>query len=184
MPSVSEPSEGHDVVFVGSVQFARLRALAAISKTIAKNGQRSFFFLYAPTLVHWWIFAAASRVFGFRGIISRRQIAHEEYLRLHGAARCVIDIQRGTQTGLALRSFDAIFAGRPLLTTNPLIQHYDFFGKAPVDLFSPTDEVLHFPEVRRGVWPDAALHESYSLSNWIAVLTGRRAPEPHFRPPT
>ena len=183
LPSISESGAGHDVVFIGSVQFARLQALATISKTIARQGRRGFFFLYAPTLIHWGIFAIAARTLGFRGRISRKQIPHREYLRLHDEARCVIDIQRGTQSGLALRSLDAIFAGRPLLTTNKLIRRYDFFDKAPVGVFSPTDEVLTFPDTSDDLWPDAELHDRYSLSSWVAILMGRRAPGAYFLPP-
>jgi hypothetical protein len=179
MPVAPEPRPGGDMVFIGSVQFARLIALAAISRTLARKGQGSFFFLYAPTLLHWLIFKAAARLFGYRGQVARHQISHREYLSRHDEAACIIDIQRGNQTGLALRSFDAIFAGKPLLTTNLLTPRYDFYDKAPVGLFAPGDD-LKVPDVNEAAWPDAELHERYKLSTWIKVLMGSRSAAPYL----
>jgi hypothetical protein len=106
--------------------------------------------------------------------LSRPQIA-EIFRRSHA----VLDVQRGGQHGLTMRTFEVLASGAILVTTNEAVRLEPFFSPDHIVLITSDPGLLDAGEIadtldgltRPNTAP--AGFEAYSLEAWVARLTSR-----------
>jgi hypothetical protein len=64
--------------------------------------------------------------------IMRVPISAEEAARRFGEHSAILDIHHPGQTGLTLRTIEALASGRKLITTNPAVRDHDFFDPSRI----------------------------------------------------
>ena len=78
----------------------------------------------------------------------------------------IIDCPKENQTGLTIRTFEAMFANKKLITTNKTIKNYDFYRPENIYVFEGeidfSDVFFHSEYVRL----NKDIIEKYSISNW------------------
>lgn len=155
--------------FVGSVQFSRFYKLSKMTRRLKVNNDKYFIYLYAPSLMHYYIYNVIGVIIGYRGEISRKRIQYDEYLEIMRKSKCIIDIEHNNQNGLTIRTFEAIFAGKPLITTNKYVKNYDFYSYTPVKTFDVFDDEYPIPS-----FVDNDMLEKYfikyNIKNWLSVM--------------
>jgi len=106
--------------------------------------------------------------------IMRVPIAAEEAARRFGEHSAILDIHHPGQTGLTLRTFEALASGRKLITTNPTVRDHDFYDPARIlviDRVAPKVDPTFLCPSPDGS-PLARLPEQYRARGWAAALIG------------
>lgn len=163
-----------DVSFIGTAHSDRPAIIHAIDEWLPLWVRR-FWFLYlkAPWVLHYQRLVNPS----FRSVpasmFSYDALPREKVRDVFLRSRTILDIEHDQQTGLTIRTFEALGARKKLITTNPDIRNYDFYEEQNVlvlerdkqsfdvsFLESPIHELS--PEMRR----------RYSVDGWIDDVLG------------
>jgi hypothetical protein len=107
--------------------------------------------------------------------IMRAPIPAEEAARRFGEHSAILDIHHPGQSGLTLRTFEALASGRKLITTNPAVRDHDFFDASRIlviDRNAPRVDADFLQSPPGGVTL-ARLPERYGVLVWAADLAHR-----------
>lgn len=107
-----------DLVFVGSFHDARYRALLDIREHCRQRGIRLRHYLYLAPLDYWKLRLSGRAP--AREDVEFAKLDQATVVGLYRNASGILDIENNKQTGLTMRSFEALATGRLLVTTNPL----------------------------------------------------------------
>lgn len=94
-----------------------------------------------------------------------------EVVRMYLNSRAVLDIPAYGQTGLTIRTIEALAMHKKLITSNIDIVNYDFYN--PEDIFVIKEDLLKLPEKRwfaRSFSINDAIIEKYSIREWVSTL--------------
>jgi len=157
-----------DLVFVGSFHDARYRALLDIREHCRQRGIRLRHYLYlAP--VDYLKLKLLSRQPPAREDVEFRKLDQATVVALYRNASGILDIENNKQTGLTMRSFEALATGRLLVTTNPLAgellpelaNRIVTIDRQHLDL--PAERLRHAPG-----WNDELM--AWSIEAWLGHL--------------
>jgi hypothetical protein len=95
-------------------------------------------------------------------------------------SKCVIDIQRTGQSGLTMRTFEALASGAVLVTTNEAIRNEPFYDPVRVVILPEGDPIKARALIVRALhaytddpgWVSRSL-APYSLSTWVQTISTR-----------
>lgn len=99
-------------------------------------------------------------------------IDRRELSALYARCTCVIDAPQAGQSGLTMRTIEALGAGRRLVTANAAVRGYDFFryGDVLVAGESSPEGLVSFCKGRTRSIPDD-VRKRYSLRSWVATAS-------------
>lgn len=159
----------YDVYFMGSDQ-SRIQRLELVARELEQQGITHNLILYDPAQM-----VGLSGEVSFK--ISNRFLPYEDVLKGLMESRAILDLPKPGQTGLTLRSLEALYFGRKLITSNVDIMDSDLYFKENVFVIGHDS----WSELR--VFLDGPMHscgddllERYSFADWLHVVTdvGRR----------
>lgn len=121
----------YDLTFIGTVHTDRYDVLKKIKTQLDENEVNSFFYLYYPSKILFWIkkifdknFRSAKYSdFKFKGL------SMEEITSIYKSSRTVLDIERPKQNGLTIRTIEVTGSKKKLITTNESISNYNLYNK-------------------------------------------------------
>ena len=165
----------YEVSFIGTAHSDRYRIVHNLQAALPKNA-RTFFYLYlqAP-----WVFIVR-RVFDRNLSGSKRNefrfdpIPKSKVQEVFSHSFAILDIEHPKQTGLTMRTFEAIGARKKLITTNQDVINYDFYHPNNI-LICQRNKALQIPA---GFFDkpyqelDKALRYKYSVAGWIDEVLG------------
>jgi hypothetical protein len=163
-----------DVLFVGTIHTDRYAVLKRLRRALPP-GISHYYYLYFPSRLiylarrvfdpHFW--RARARDFKFQ------PLGRDDTAALFRRARVVVDIERPVQTGLTMRTLEALASGKKVATTNSRITQYDFFDAANIaviDRKSPSLSESFLRQPARPVPPEFL--RRYSLDQWLLDVLG------------
>jgi spore maturation protein CgeB len=95
-------------------------------------------------------------------------LPREKVQRVFARSLSILDIQHPRQSGLTMRTFEALGSGKKLITTNPEIAEYDFFNSQNIRIIDRIN-----PEIPEDFFKTPYLHPSqevysrHSISGWV-----------------
>lgn len=171
-PDQSDADLVYDFSFIGTARVNRLLMLRRLEKILLRQGQSYFFFLYAQSLYHQVIYRMIGWVIGFQSPISRTAVTYPDYLKTIAQTRCVVDIEFADQSGLTMRTFEVVFAGKGILTTNAALEGYDFYDPARMKILVPGQ--MDLPASRDlASGCDRQDFDRYNLQNWLRTILNK-----------
>jgi hypothetical protein len=159
-----------DISFVGSNHSNRLRTLRGLRRRLKEDKLTYKFYVYLPLLV------------SIRSVLITRKMRRDEFMwgslskkkykALLRKSRYVLDLPSPTQTGVPLRTYEALASGCCLITTNKLIALEPFFNDKHVFIIDQTALEESVPAlVKQNTINQKLLSfEEYSLSSWTKKL--------------
>ena len=162
--------EDLDVSFVGSNHSDRLQILRNLRRKLKKAGFAYRFYLYLPILV------------SLKSVLITRKMKREEftmgplsrrkYKKLLLRSRYVLDLPSPKQTGVSLRTYEALASGCGLITTSKTISQEPFFDEKHIFIVEPDFLNESIPALlRREHSHDPLLSfDEYSLSSWVKKI--------------
>jgi len=161
-----------DISFVRTLHGDRYAFTQAVAAQTPAARRSLYYFI--PAAWYFWLrelLSSEVRVVP-RESVHTRSLAHDENANLMRRSKAVIDVQRPGQTGLTMRTFEALACGSALITANQHIRDEPFFDDSRVlvvprnavdiDAGAVRDFVARQPETASA--PDG--FEAYSLDAW------------------
>jgi hypothetical protein len=168
-PQITSGPKLYDFSFIGSGRIQRIRLLARLQRLIRAEKKTYFFYIFAQSRLHYFLFVLLAKIYRFRGTISWQKIDYASFLKVTSETRCVIDIEHQRQRGLTMRTIETVFSGRAIATTNAEIAHHDFFkGDATFVLDRNNLKLPPLPKREHRI--DDGLFWKYGIANWVSQI--------------
>ncbi|MFW2851036.1 hypothetical protein ACM61V_03790 [Sphingomonas sp. TX0543] len=167
-----EPSDGapkYDLSFIGTAHSDRFHIISTINKGLAPDVPRFWYlFLQAP-----WVFYAQKAINpAFRNAkyddFRYEPLPFPTVQQTFARSRAIVDMEHPHQTGLTMRTFEAIGASKKLITTNSHIRDYDFYDPQNIHIIDRADPAIpeDFLKTPYRALP-GVIQYKYSLPGWI-----------------
>ncbi len=169
---VTNSSPTYDLSFIGTAHSDRFHIISTIDKALPSDANRLWYlFLQAP-----WVFYAQKIL---NSAFSKARFEDFKYRPLPFSkvqeifleSRAIVDMEHPNQTGLTMRTFEALGAGKKLITTNSHIKDYDFYDPQNIHVVDRLNPSIpkHFLTTPYHPLP-VKLYYKYSLSGWVDNL--------------
>jgi len=158
----------YDVLFIGSWRDTERYNLIKLTENLCKETQLHFY--------HYLYFSFKNQIRSFkRGVIPKKakakKLSHEDILNLFNKTNAVIDFPSSFQTGLTIRTFETLGAGKKLITTNRNIMNEPFYNPEYIDVIDMNNFTLNLDFIRHT--PSTSIEEkisNYSLGKYVNKL--------------
>lgn len=157
-----------DILFIGSWRNKERYDQVKLTDEFCKpNGLKFFYFLHYSVRDRFKLLK--------KGIIARgaksKSLSHPQILNYFAKASCIIDFPSSFQTGLTMRSFEALGAGKKLITTNQNIVNEPFYNPEYISIINPENFKIDIDFVKNTPKSKMVeLIENYSIGSYIYKL--------------
>lgn len=159
----------YDLLFIGTAHSDRYELVQKIKSQFNSNIKlKEFYYLSSIFLYLYQVIF----VKGFYKIkyskISYRSLSQDEVIRFVHNSNCIIDINHINQSGLTMRSIEALGSKKKLITTNLDIKNYDFYNINNIAIIERTNPVIP-PNFLNHKYQQVstAIYQKYSLRGWL-----------------
>jgi hypothetical protein len=153
----------YTISFVGNYTYYRERILNKLSRLLKKENNVKLKFILFSKHKHLRILK--------KRFITNRVIPYYKVSEIYNNSKIILDIQHPKQQGLTQRIYDAINAGRKVITTNPYIIDEPIFNKGNIFYFNPKkinkNDILNFINSSFNFQPEIL---DYSIEKWTEKL--------------
>lgn len=164
----------YDLLFVGTTHSDRYRFIKSIASQIKALGGRCFTYFFFQGKIMYYKY----RLYNYSEMknvhisdFHFKPIDKLQLLELYKKSRIIVDMQHPKQSGLTLRTMEALGAKKKLITTNDDVKFYDFYHPDNiliVDRKNPVVDKRFFNAEYKEI-PEE-VYEKYSINSWIENL--------------
>ncbi|MEN8276045.1 lipopolysaccharide biosynthesis protein [Acinetobacter seifertii] len=159
-----------DVLFLGTAHSDRYIISNKVKDWCEENSLTTFNYYYMQgRLVYFYkkFFDKTFYDFDFSKL-SFRGLVLDEIIELYAKSNVILDISHPGQSGLTMRTFEAIGAGKKLITTNINIKEYPFYNSDNIFIISRDKLLLEKDFFTSKYRPLATeLYDKCSIDGWI-----------------
>lgn len=161
-----------DLSFVGSIHSDRYKIIKKIKQNYSKK-YKFYFYMYIQAK---WVFLIYKYLIPSMEIrdhidFSFSQLSVEEVQRIFEDSSCILDIEHPNQTGLTIRTIEAVFSGKKLITTNSRIKSYDFYNEANIFILNREKPIIPDKFLNTKFQDMSSnIRHKYSIDGWIQDL--------------
>lgn len=103
----------------------------------------------------------------------KKEISYDDILEETKQANCILELLQKGQTGYTLRTMEALYLDKKLITNNKNIKNYDFYNPNNIFILDNNyDKIKHFLELPYELVPNN-IKERYSFKSWIENFFGK-----------
>ncbi|WP_299061922.1 hypothetical protein [uncultured Polaribacter sp.] len=123
-------SHEYELLFLGTAHSDRYKIGTNIVSYCDSNNFKSFAYYYMPSKLVYFIkslFDSSFKEFDIKKI-SFKSLNLERIIELYKKSKIILDINHPSQRGMTMRTFEALGAGKKIITTNKEIKKYSFYN--------------------------------------------------------
>ena len=163
-----ESRKEFDILFIGAWRNEERYNQIKITKKFCEAHQLKFFYFLHHSIRHQ--FRSLKK-----GVIPKdaksKYLSHAQILSYFAASSCIIDFPSSFQSGLTMRTFETLGAGKKLITTNQNILREPFYNPEYINVIDPQNIELNINFIKnKPVTSMENLIENYSIENYIYKL--------------
>jgi hypothetical protein len=181
------PNFQHHLSFIGTAHSDRFRIVSNMVAALPEQ-TKCYWYLYLQAPWVFWAHKLGNSVYRGASINSFRfdPLSKQEVQSVFFDSFAILDIEHPRQTGLTMRTFETMGAGKKLVTTNALVKETDFYNPENI-LVIERDSVPSFPDSffrTPYVPPTDAIYQKYSLNGWLSEVVSDvyRSETKQYRP--
>ena len=163
----TDTDEEYDMLFIGTWSKERYEMVKLIEKISRENHLRFYYYL------NWSLRYQLRSV--RKGVLPKaaknKYLSHQEILKYFSNSSNILDLPGTNQTGLTIRTFETLAAGKKLITSNTNIIKEPFYNPEYVNVINPKKLKLDIDFIKNT--PSTTMEtliESYSIENYIYKL--------------
>jgi len=160
----------NDVLFLGTAHSDRYRISSEIKQWATERGLTMFcYYFMHGKLVYLYkrLFDKTFKQFDYKQL-SFTSLKLNDIIELYRKSNVVLDINHPHQKGLTMRTFEAIGAGKKLITTNKEIVKFPFYSKCNITIIERENYKLEESFFKSSYMPiDTNLYEKFSIEGWL-----------------
>lgn len=157
-----------DILFVGSWRNRERYDLVKLTEKLAKQNQLKFYY-------YLYFSFKSQKELVKKGIIPKKSksklLSTNEILQLFSTSNTIVDFPSSFQTGLTMRTFETLGAGKKLITTNKNIVSEPFYNPEYINLIDTNNLKIDVDFIKNK--PSSSITEilnDYSLESYIHKL--------------
>jgi hypothetical protein len=134
----------YDLLFLGTAHSDRYEVSQKVIKWSENNGFKSFCYYFIHSRLLYFYkkkFDKTFNKFDYKKL-SFKSLTKLEILELYKETNVILDINHPGQKGLTMRTFEALGAGKKLITTNEEIKKYPFYNPKNIYVINRDNIVL------------------------------------------
>lgn len=163
----------YDLLFLGTAHSDRYVIGEFAQNWCCLNGLKSFTFYYMQgRLVYLYkkLFDKTFKTFNYRKL-SFKSLSIAQILDYYRKSKVVLDVNHFRQKGLTMRTFEAIGAGKKLITTNKEVIRYPFYHPNNI-LIIDRDEIRLKPDFFVIPYQEiqAELYDKLTIDGWLTEI--------------
>lgn len=165
----------YDACFVGTMMPGKFSVVHKMLSELKEHGFIIFDFEYLQSKLVWLyykIFKKDFRKSKLKDFYFNR-ISNDEANSILLSSDIIIDCPKEGQTGLTIRTFEALAANKKMITTNKTIKYYDFYKPENIYVYEGAfnfDDVFFKKEYQL---VDSEIKKKYSINSWVnEILKG------------
>ena len=166
----SNQQKVYNLLFLGTAHSDRYLISTEISQWCAKHDLTSYCYYYMQgRLVYFFkkYFDKSFQMFDYSKL-SFNSLSSDQIVDLYKKSEVVLDVGHPNQSGLTMRTFEAIGSGKKLITTNVNIKKYPFYNENNIFLIDRKNIQLDVNFFNNDYVPlSSELYESYSIDGWL-----------------
>lgn len=159
-----EKSFVYDVLFIGTASVERLQYFKNLTNILKLSNISYYIKLHCSIWDYIKYFIKGSDLI----FLTNKKIFEKELLSLYQQSKSILDIPSGKQTGLTIRTFEALGSNKILITTNLNIVDEPFYNSSNVMLIGTAEinpkklkeKLSEIPQKIDSIY-------NYSITNWI-----------------
>lgn len=163
----------YDLSFVGTAHSDRYKIISKIEASSPLNVR---FYKYLFLQARWLFYIKKLFLRDFRRAkisdFNFYPLSAGEVQQIFSQSMAIVDIEHPRQTGLTMRTFETLGAGKKLITTNSAVSEYDFYS--PQNIFIIDRKCVAEIPAKFFSTPyqpvSAETLEKYSLSHWLIEI--------------
>ena len=152
-----------NALFVGTFQFQRYYSVIELKKRLGNLGINTIIKIRTP--YYFYLKQKLKGIYLDKNFLIFEDMNFPEILKLYQNSDIIIDAANQHQTGLTMRTFEALGAKKILLTNNYAIKVEDFFDPNHIKFFNDDFTSQTFTKHKY-----STLIEKYRIDNWIVKL--------------
>jgi hypothetical protein len=163
----------YNLLFIGTAHSDRYKISSEIENWCVNNRLRSYCFYYMHGLLVYIFlkyFDKSIKKLSFNRL-SFRTLNKFEILEFYKSSDVVLDINHPGQSGLTMRTFESIGAGKKLITTNTEIKKYSFYNPNNIFIIN-RDKIKMDKYIFESTYEniDTNIYEKMSIEGWINCI--------------
>jgi len=174
----SAESRKYDISFVGTAHTDRYAIVSAVKKGL-KGEVAAYWYLYLQAKWVYLLSKFVKRSFRTATIGEFRfdPLKKVDVQRIFFASNAILDIEHPNQTGLTMRTLEALGARKKLVTTNKNIRCYDFYSHNNICILDRQNPVIpeDFLSAPYEKMPPST-YRRYSLEGWMDEILSNVTP--------
>ena len=160
-----------DLLFVGSADPERYEIIKKIEKDARQKKKKFVYYMYIPKLMYLRkkLFDKSYKKIRFEHV-NFKKISHSVIAELMYKSRAILDIERFGQSGLTMRTFETLGAGRKLITTNQNVRHEKFYNPQVIQIISRENPNVDWNLIANSEKLNNENIIHYSINYWLKKI--------------
>lgn len=160
--------------YVGTAHPQKLKHINDMSALLAEHYPDQFIYHYIPSKLKYHYHKLKDSE--YKNVrfsdLETDKLSFDRVASIFSRSVCVLDASQAGQTGLTMRTIEALGAKRKLITTNQTVKDYDFYDPANIYVYTVGDEFDFESEFFNSPYKELPedIYEKYSLSHWVSSL--------------
>lgn len=150
--STTEHSKTIDICFIASCHNQRLLLANELNKLCNLYGFKYMIRLSAPSFLHFIYFNLIAIFKKYKIKVAYSTLPHEKYIEFISKSKVIVDITSDpNQSGVSLRSFEALGRGCKLLTNNQAIKQENYYNENLISFFCDLPSIKDIDSILKKV---------------------------------
>ncbi|WP_369765648.1 hypothetical protein [Flavobacterium sp. WC2429] len=162
-----------DLLFLGTAHSDRYKISSEAVGWCNENNLKAYAYYFMPSrlvFIFKSIFDPSFKGFEYRKL-SFSSLSILDIIALYKQSSVILDVNHPGQKGLTMRTFEALGAGKKLITTNPDIKKYLFYNEKNIFIIDRKNIVLEKSFFETPFVPiNEELRNAMSLTGWLKML--------------
>lgn len=160
----------YSIIFIGTVHSDRYKLINKIAKQFERADKPTYTFFYCPSKLLFFMKKLFDKEFSSISLkdISFSSLDKTSIRKLICSSDIVIDIEHPSQSGLTMRTIEALGLNKKLITTNADVKNYDFYSSNNICVVDRENPVVN-EEFKNSAFivPSEEIVNKYSLKQWV-----------------
>lgn len=164
--SIIRNSLEYDLVFFGAYHSDRLEVIKKVHKLCTANSLVFKYHLYITKLSLLKNLLVRRIKFSDLKFFKTYKISNSKILNSYSKARSVLDIELNIQTGITMRTIEALGSGTKVITTNPFITKDPIYSSDNISIINRKNPVIDLNFIKNE-FKSESIYEKYYIDNWL-----------------
>jgi hypothetical protein len=162
------------MLFIGTLHSDRARVLYKITNSLPPSVELDYWLLIRSRLEY--LFRRMCDPYLRKLDRSRlifKPMRFETIAQKYEECSIVVDIEHPNNSGLTMRTFETLAAGKKLITTNPFITQHDFYDATRIHVIDRNNPVISASFFEsQSLAPSESFIRQYALNGWLRDIFG------------